>query len=88
MKIEISQKSSSELEEMGVNNWSIWECDISTFDWEYSDRESCFILSGEVEVSTEWEIVNIKRGDFVVFPKNLKCVWNVKSPIKKHYNFG
>jgi uncharacterized cupin superfamily protein len=24
----------------------------------------------------------------VVFPVDLECTWQVKKPVKKHYNFG
>ncbi len=27
------------------------------------------------------------KGDFVTFPKGLSCVWDIKEPVKKHYNF-
>jgi len=32
--------------------------------------------------------IEFKKGDLVQFPKGLKCVWNVKKPVKKYYNFG
>ena len=32
------------------------------------------------------EPVHLQSGDFVTFPKGLSCVWDVKEPIKKHYN--
>ena len=32
--------------------------------------------------------VTIKAGDFVKFPKNMSCTWNVTKAINKHYNFG
>lgn len=75
-------------EKDGINSWPIWTCNVSEFDWEYSDKESCYLLEGLVEVKTEWETVNFGKGDFVVFPKGLKCVWKVSSPVKKHYQFG
>ncbi len=31
--------------------------------------------------------IKIKKGDYVTFPKGLSCVWDVKEPVKKHYNF-
>ncbi|MDH5793723.1 MAG: cupin domain-containing protein [Candidatus Bathyarchaeota archaeon] len=27
-------------------------------------------------------------GDYVIFPKGLKCTWEIKKRIKKHYKFG
>ena len=88
MKIEISKVSKNELSEMGVFSWPIWSCEVSEFDWEYSDEESCLLLEGEVEVKGEFETVRFSAGDFVVFPKGLKCHWTVTSPVKKHYTFN
>ena len=27
-------------------------------------------------------------GDYVVFPKGMKCRWQIKQDVRKHYNFG
>ncbi|HIA31193.1 MAG TPA: DUF861 domain-containing protein [Candidatus Marinimicrobia bacterium] len=71
-KITITKKTDTELEDLGVRNWPTWSCEASDFPWEYSDQETCFLLD----------------GDFVVFPKGLKCRWKVMKPVRKHYNFG
>lgn len=88
MKILISQLTDKEIEGREIFSWPIWSCDISEFDWEYSDEESCLLLEGEVEVKSELETVCISAGDFVVFPKGLRCRWKVTSPVKKHYSFN
>ena len=88
MKIEISTISENEISKKGVFAWPIWSCEISEFDWEYSERESCLLLEGEVEVKSEFETVRFSAGDFVVFPKGLKCHWKVSIPVKKHYTFN
>ena len=72
---------------MDVFSWPVWACDISVFDWEYDDQESCFLLEGEVEVLSNIETVKFGVGNFVVFPKGLKCNWEVHSSIKKYYTF-
>ena len=79
-----------ELNELGVKSWSIWEKETSVFDWSYSDTETCYILEGEIEVTdnSTGEKLEFKKGDLVQFPKGLDCVWNVKKPVRKHYNFG
>ena len=28
------------------------------------------------------------KGDFVTFPEGLSCVWDIKEPVRKHYNFS
>ena len=88
MNIIIIKLSENEIIEMGIRSWPIWSCEISKFDWEYSDQESCLLLDGEVEVKSEFETVRVSVGDFVVFPKGLKCCWKVTSPVRKHYTFN
>ncbi|MFC1829134.1 cupin domain-containing protein [Thermodesulfobacteriota bacterium] len=88
MKIEIKQPSDRDIENQGIKSWPIWEKEVSRFDWHYSDTEDCYLLEGEVVVETEdGEKVNFGKGDFVTFPKGLSCVWDIKTPVKKHYNF-
>ena len=52
MKISISKVTKEELTKMGVFKWPIWTCEISEFPWTYSEKESCYILDGEIEVKT------------------------------------
>lgn len=75
------------IEQMGIKNWPIWEKEVSRFDWEYDGDEECLLLEGEVDVETQEGTITIKSGDFVVFRKGLRCVWDVKKSIRKHYNF-
>ena len=86
--ISITKKTDSELETLGVRSWPIWTCEVSEFPWEYAEKETCLLLEGDVEVNTEEETVRFGVGDFVVFPKGLKCTWKVMKPVRKHYNFG
>ncbi len=88
MKITIQQLSESVIAEKNILSWPIWSCEISEFDWEYSDQETCLLLEGEVEVSSEFETVRFSAGDYVVFPKGLKCRWKVMQPVRKHYSFN
>jgi len=88
MKIEISDISENEISKKGVFSWPIWSCEVSEFDWEYDQQESCLLLEGEVEVSSDIETVSFGAGDFVVFPRGLKCRWNVIRPVRKHYTFN
>ena len=88
MKIEISDVSENEISKRGVFSWPIWSCEVSEFDWEYDHRESCLLLEGEVEVKSDFDTVKFGGGDFVVFPKGLKCKWKVIKPVRKHYCFS
>ena len=86
--ISITKKTDSELDTLGVRSWPMWTCEVSEFPWEYAEKETCLLLEGDVEVNTEEETVRFGVGDFVVFPKGLKCTWKVMKPVRKHYNFG
>jgi len=88
VNIKIDKLSDEDINNMGVLSWPIWTCDVSEFDWEYGEKESCLLLEGEVEVKTDFETVNFTAGDFVVFPRGLKCRWRVIKPVRKHYIFN
>ncbi len=86
-EIKKSKPSKKEIDKY-LKEWSPWECEPSTFDWEYDMKETCYIIEGEVKIKTAKGDVEIKAGDLVMFPKGLKCVWDVKKPIRKVYTFG
>lgn len=85
--VEIKKLSNSEIQNMGIKSWPIWEKEISRFDWTYSDTEQCLILEGEFNVETTEGIFHVVPGDFVTFKKGLNCIWDITKPVKKHYNF-
>lgn len=82
-------KKPTEQEKQQACSWPIWTCDQSQFDWDYTQQETCLILEGKVTVKdrNSDEAVSFTAGDWVVFPKGLKCIWQVFEPVKKHYNF-
>ena len=41
-----------------------------------------------VNQAKEDKLTEIKKGDFVTFPKGMKCTWTIHEGIKKHYSFG
>ena len=88
LDITIHRPTNNEIEEKGIRSWPIWSCEISEFDWEYDAQESCLLLEGEVEVKTDFDTVHFSTGDYVVFPKGLKCRWKVTKPVRKHYSFS
>lgn len=88
MEIKIKNPSMDYLDKRKVNSWPIWTKEVSRFDWHYDSIEECYILEGRVVVETEGgKKVEIKKGDFVTFPSGLSCTWDVKEPVRKHYNF-
>jgi hypothetical protein len=88
MEVQVKKPTKEELDTMGVREWGIWSCDVSEFDWSYSDREVCYFLDGKVTVKTSSGEVSFGKGDLVTFPKGLNCRWIVLAPVKKHYRFG
>ncbi|HOJ64428.1 MAG TPA: cupin domain-containing protein [Spirochaetota bacterium] len=70
-----------------IKKWPIWTCEVKKFDWEYDSDEHCYIIEGRVIVTADGKEYEIKKGDYVIFKKGLRCFWDVKENIKKHYNF-
>ncbi len=68
-----------------TDQWSVWECEPSVFDWEYNSQELAFVYQGEAKVTAGLKEYDIKAGDFVTFPKGLRCQWNVLEKIIKVY---
>jgi len=86
-KIVIEKLSEKEVEKRGIHNWPIWEKEISKFPWTYEDKEECLIIKGEFTVETDEGTFEVVPGDFVSFAQGLHCVWDIKKPVKKYYNF-
>lgn len=86
-KVIIEQLNENEINLRGIRNWPVWQKEISRFDWLYSGDEECLIIEGEVVVETSKGDFSIKKGDFVTFKNGLECIWDIKNPIKKYYNF-
>lgn len=88
MEIKVQKLSQDELKKMGVFGWPVWEKEASRFPWVYDSIEECYFLEGDVTVEAkDGKKVTFGKGDFVTFPKGLACTWNIKKPVRKHYNF-
>ena len=86
MKIDVNRPAAEELERQGVFDWPIWEKEVSRFDWHYDAEETCYLLEGQVEVTTpDGQIVQFGAGDWVRFPAGLSCTWDISVPVKKHF---
>lgn len=86
MKPKVKKPTLEEKQE--AERWPTWEKEESTFQWEYGEKETCLILQGKAIVNCPEGKVEFAAGDFVVFPQGLKCNWEIKDKIKKHYKFG
>lgn len=88
-EIKVEKPDRDKLEKMGVLKWPIWTKEVSRFDWHYDEQERCYFLEGKVTVETkDGKKVSFGAGDFVTFPNGLDCTWDIKTPVRKHYNFG
>ena len=88
---DVEVRKPSEEEAAECKSWPVWTCGESKFDWDYTQTETCLVLEGSVTVTgrgDDSESVSFGPGDYVVFPVGLKCVWDVKEPVKKHYDFS
>jgi uncharacterized cupin superfamily protein len=82
------EPSEDRLNKLGVLSWPIWAKEVSEFPWQYDAQETCYLLEGDVVVTPDGgEPVEIKKGDLVTFPKDMKCRWNIRKDVKKHYTF-
>lgn len=74
---------------LDIISWPTWSKEPSTFPWSYSEKETAYIIEGDVTVtSDDGESITFGPGDLVTFNAGLSCTWYVKSPLKKHYKFG
>ena len=88
IKIEHSP-SKEHLKELGALSWPIWTKDASEFDWTYDEQETCYFLEGDVVVTPAGgKPVQMGKGDLVVFPSGMSCIWKIRKNVKKHYKFG
>jgi len=75
------------LRELGVERWSSWECEPSTFDWEYDSDETFYVHEGKVRVTYPGGSIEFGPGDLVTFPRGMKCTWHVEKKISKVFTF-
>jgi len=87
--IAVKKPSNDFLKKNQIESWPIWEKEASEFSWEYDEKETCYILEGEVIVTPEkGNPVKFGKGDLVVFPEGMKCRWKINKAVRKHYKFG
>jgi uncharacterized cupin superfamily protein len=85
----VHNPSADQLRQLGVADWPIWSCGVSTFPWIYDEQETCLLLEGDVTVTPDGdEPVRFGAGDLVTFAAGLSCSWDVHAPVRKHYRFG
>lgn len=79
--------NAARLEALGVSKWPTWEKEVSTFPWHFLEQEIAWILQGECVITPEGGApVTFGKGDLVTFPAGMKCSWEVRQPLHKHYH--
>ena len=82
-------RKASETEIQKAKHWGTWSKEVSVFNWEYDETETCYIIEGKAEVSdADGNKIEFQAGDLVKFEKGLHCTWKITSPILKRYLFG
>jgi uncharacterized cupin superfamily protein len=75
------------LESLGVSKWPTWSKEVSVFPWHFHEQEIAWILEGECVITPEGGApVTFGKGDLVTFPAGMKCNWEVRQPLHKHYH--
>ncbi|OIQ82084.1 cupin domain protein [mine drainage metagenome] len=78
---------SARLEALGVAKWPTWSKEVSVFPWHFHEQEIAWILEGECVITPEGGApVAFGKGDLVTFPVGMKCSWEVRQPLFKHYH--
>ena len=90
MNITVEKADAAKLAALGVNSWPTWSKEVSKFPWSYNSQEIAYIVEGEVTVTPKngGNPVSFGVGDLVTFPAGLSCIWDVKKPLRKHYQFS
>jgi uncharacterized cupin superfamily protein len=86
-KLIIEKLNKQEFKDREIVTWPVWSKDVSRFEYTYAATEECYIIEGTFYVETDEKTYLIEAGDFVTFKVNLHCTWDIKTPVRKHYNF-
>ena len=75
----------------GLNFLYVYETNapLHVIDPRHQGTETCLVLEGEFTVTPEddREPVTVGPGDLCVFPDGMRCTWDVRAPVKKHFQF-
>lgn len=87
MQIKVAKPSAEDIADM--RTCPTWSKEESVFPWHYDEPETCYLLAGDVRVTTtEGQVVEFGAGDMVTFPAGVSCTWEVRKPVHKHFRFG
>lgn len=90
----VEKASVNDIKALDVSTWSTWSSAENPKyavnklkSKEYEVNEVCYIDKGKFEITpgNGATATTVQAGDFVVFPKNFKCTWEVIEPVSKHW---
>jgi uncharacterized protein len=85
MHIVVLHLSEEEKKNLGIFSWPIESINASIFAWHHKSKEECYFLEGDVEmITSDGKKTTFGTGDYVVLPKGLSCICNIKKPVRKH----
>lgn len=85
MHIVVLHLSEDEKKNLGIFNWPIETIEQSLFATHHEKKEECYLLEGEVEMTTaDGKKTSFGAGDYVIVPKGLSCICNIKKHVRKH----
>jgi uncharacterized cupin superfamily protein len=88
LQVKVKVEKPSPQTEASMKACPTWSCGAGVFNWFYDQSETCLLLAGDVCVTTEdGDTVNFAAGDLVTFPQGLRCTWDVRVPVHKHFRF-
>lgn len=80
------QASAARIAALKIQQWPTWEKEASVFPWVFPEQEIAYILEGECVITPHGgQAVHFGKGDLVTFPAGLSATWEVKQPLRKHY---
>jgi uncharacterized cupin superfamily protein len=77
IEIKINSNPSKEIIDK-ANEWNSWVRGVGEFYFKYRKAQRAYIYEGYGEVYTPSKRWSVKTGDFIEFPKNFVCVWNIQ----------
>lgn len=89
----VKRATESQIRSLKVDNWNTWSSSDSPSyavhklkNKVYATNELCYIDKGKFTVTPKaGKPVEVKSGDFILFPKDFSCTWDVEEPVFKHW---
>lgn len=85
--VQVYRLSGDERDRRGVQAWDVWEKDASESEWSYTVEEHCFVERGSARIIHHGATLDVREGDYVVFPVGMTCTWKVPGPLTVRYAF-